>query len=141
MTIDDQSLQLELLNGAGMVVEFCFIAYMVRYLRKEAIRRDLKLIDWINFRLPPSMNFAISVVVFDAGVWLRSLTIWSWRRFERAGQFNRLELTALSIGAAMIVLGALCKVRAITKPDYGNEPWILTAVATALFVCLTLLSR
>ena len=54
----DPDFPLELLNGAGMVVEFFFLSWMMRYLWRETRRRGLGVKEWLRWELPPSMNFA-----------------------------------------------------------------------------------
>lgn len=137
----DPNMPLELLNGAGMVVEFFFIGWMARYLWNETTRRKLTWRTWIAGHLPPSMNFAVSVIVFDIGVWVRSVDIWVWRRFYEATAFNGPMILILGVGAVAIILGSLCKVRSITKPDFGNMPWMVAATATALFVASAVIFR
>lgn len=137
----DPNLPLELLNGGGMVVELFFLIYMVQYLWKETTRRGLGVRTWLAGQLPPSMNFAVAVVVFDVGVWARSVDIWVWRRFFGAAPFNMTQIIILGLGALAILLGSLCKVRAITKPDYGNGPWMVALGSTAAFIAATLYFR
>lgn len=137
----DPNLPLELLNGAGTVVSAFFLASMVRYLWNETIRRKLGVRQWLTMSLPPSMNFGAAVVLFDVGVWVRSVDIWIWRRFFGAGDFNALQLIILVAGAFAIVLGGLCKVRAITRPDFGDGPWLAAAATTAAFLVLTAVFR
>jgi hypothetical protein len=137
----DPNLPLELLNGGGMVVEFFFLGWMCRYLWKETRRRKLGFLAWSRGALPPSMNFALAVVVFDIGVWVRSVDIWVWRRFFGAAAFNLAMIMILAGGAVAILLGSLCKVRAITKPDFGNSPWLISLAATVAFIAGSLLFR
>lgn len=137
----DPNVPLELLNGSGMVVEIFFLVWMVRYLRKETTARHLTSADWMHGRLPPSMNFIVAVFVFDSGVALNRMVIWVWRRFFGAGDFGVLQLALLAVGGLMIVIGGLCKIRSVTKPDLGNQPWLRALGAVLLFVLATLLTR
>lgn len=123
-----------------MVVELFFLGWMIRYLWKETARRGLGWRHWLHRQLPPSMDFAVAVVVFDGGVWLRSLTIWAWRRFFEASDFSVVQIGLLAAGAAAIVIGSLCKIRSVTI-DYGPGPWMLAAGALAVFVGATLYFR
>lgn len=134
----DSALPLELLNGAGMVLEFCFLSLMALYLWRETRRRGLGISEWAHGGLPPSMNFAIAVMVCDGGVWVRAVVIWAWRRIFGGGDFSNWQAAALAFGALLIVLGSLCKIRAVSKPDYGNMPWLLSAAATLAFVVVTM---
>ena len=123
-----------------MVLELCFLACMAVYLWRETARRGLGVRAWF-LHMPPSMHLAIAIFVFDSGVWLRSAVIWGWRRFFGAGDFGAMQLSLLAYGGAVIVIGSLCKIRAITKPDYGNGPWLASAGAVALFLGVSLLFR
>lgn len=137
----DPSLPLELLNGAGLVVDGIFLAWGVWYLRRETLRRNYasSVLAWI-VRIPPHMNFVIAVLVHDAGVIARSAVIWAWRR-AGAGDFSVDQLAALALGALMIVVGGLCKIRAVTKPDHGDGPWLACLAALLIFLAGSLISR
>ena len=136
----DPSLPLELLNGAGMVLETCFLSCMALYLFREVRRRQLSVRDWV-FDLPPSMHLAVAIFVFDFGVCLRSAVIWIWRHFYKAGDFGLIQMSLLAYGGAIIVIGSLCKIRAITKPDFGNGPWLMSLAAMILFILATVTYR
>lgn len=142
MTTLDPRLPLELLNGAGMIVDGIFLAWGVVYLRREATRRYGSTPFWeFVLRTPPHMNFIVAVLVHDAGVWLRSLVIWSWRRFSGGGDFTVAQAGLLAAGALLIVVGGLCKIRAVTKPDYGDAPWLTCLYLLAIFLAGSLVSR
>lgn len=133
-------LPLEVLNGACTVSEIFFLGWMAVYLFKESRRRKLTLQHWLRWRLPPSMNFVVAVVVFDIGVWVRSADIWVWRRFTPGAGFGAASIFILTAGALLIILGSWCKVRSITV-DYGQRPWLFQALATLIFIGATLWFR
>lgn len=129
---------LELLNGGAVTPEMLWLVLLGVYLSKEAKRRGLRAVDW--FSLPPSMNLILAVFISDLGVTLRSATVWAWRRFNGgAGDFSSIETAALIVGGTLIVVGSLCKIRAITEPDHGNGPWLLS-MASAVVAILVLLA-
>lgn len=138
MTFDPR-LPLELLNGAGMIVDGIFIAWGAHYLFREADRRGLALWEWV-VETPPHMNLVVAVLVHDAGVWLRSLVIWSWRRFY-GGDFGPWQGALLAAGALLIVVGGLCKIRAVTRPDHGDGPWLACLYVLAIFLAGSLATR
>lgn len=129
---------LEMLNGGAITPEFLWLVLLGIYLSRESQRRGLHWSDW--FSLPPSMNLILAVFIADAGVWLRSLIVWNWRR-TGAGEFNEAELLGLIVGGALIVLGFLCKIRAMTEPDHGPGPWLASAGLTALVLVAMLVFR
>lgn len=135
------NLLLELLDGGGMVIEAFFILFLLMYLRKETLRRGIGIKEWYHFDLPPSMNLAIAVLVFDFGVFLRTAVIWAWRKFYGAAEFNPNQIMLLSFAAVVIILGGLCKIRAVSFPDYGHFPWLMTALMILLFILGSLIVR
>jgi len=133
-------LVLELLNGASAILDFIFLALLGLYLIKETRRRGIPLRGWI-FNLPPSMHFAVAVSICDAGILVRTTTIWLWRAIEGANEFSIPMLGSLTIGGFLIVLGSLCKIRSITRPDYGDAPWLIALYAVIIFVLISLILR
>lgn len=132
-------LLLELFNGGFVLLEGVFLLWAVRYLWIEGRRRDLRFIDYFG-RLPPSMGLVVAVIVFDFSSWLRSLVIWNWRRFYAAGTPALWHQHALIVAGAIGIIGALCKIRAVTKPDYGNEPWLFCLGLIAVYVVVSLMT-
>ena len=135
------NLLLELLNGGGIVIEACFILFLLMYLRKETLRRGIGIKEWYHFDLPPSMNLAVAVLVFDFGVFARTTVIWAWRKFYGAAEFNPNQIMLLSFAAVVIIVGGLCKIRAVSFPDYGHFPWVMTALMILSFILGSLIVR
>jgi asparagine N-glycosylation enzyme membrane subunit Stt3 len=66
---------------------------------------------------------------------------WIWRRFLGADDFTAIEVVFPILFAAGIVVALLCKIRALTKPDYGNGPWAWSALATLAALAAMLVFR
>lgn len=139
MNMDFSAFFLEMLNGGAITPELLWLVLLTIYLSKESKRRGLHALDW--FSLPPSMDFMLAIFVVDAGVWLRSVTVWIWRRFDGAGEFSSVQQVVLAIGGFLIVVGYLCKIRAITRPDHGAGPWLASMAATAIVLVAMLVFR
>lgn len=129
---------LEMLNGGAITPELIWLVLLTRYLVRESHRRGLHAWDW--FKLPPSMNLMLAIFIVDSGTWIRSVIIWLWRR-NGAGDFNDIQVTGLMFGGALIVLGFLCKIRALTKPDEGDRPWLRSAAISAVALITMLAVR
>ena len=41
-----------------------------------------------------------------------------------------MQTLLLIVGDGLIVVGSLCKIRALTAPDHGSLPWLLASAAT-----------
>lgn len=121
---------LEISSGSGIVPEFICMVILIVYLGREANRRRFTWMNWLS--PPPQMDFAIAICIFNLGVLTNSLTVWAWRRIFKAGDFSLAQLLSLGIGRTLIIFGAICMVRALTKPDLGDKPWYLTWLATVI---------
>jgi len=130
----------EVLNGGAITPEVLWLLLLGIYLYREARRRGLHGFDWFN--LPPSMDLIVAVLISDLGVTIRSTTIWIWRKFYGAPPyFSDVQSTLLMVGAALIVVGFLCKIRAMTAPDHGDGPWLLATVSTVVVIAAMLVMR
>lgn len=134
----DPSLMLELLNGGSMLLSVFFLVFLGVYLVREARSRKLTVGDWMLGRLPPSVNLAVAIFVFDFGTLIRANVIWVWRRFYDAADFGPVQVASLIIGAAFMTFGALCKIRAVTRLNYGDWPWLAAGVAALLFLLMSI---
>lgn len=139
MTTSFSAFFLEMLNGGAITPETIWLVLLGIYLARESKRRHLRAFDW--FSLPAGMDLILAVFISDAGVQIRSLTIWTWRRFGGAGEFSHLQTGLLTLGGALIVIGSLCKIRALTRPEYGNGPWFLAMALTGIALVALLLFR
>ncbi len=135
----DTAFFLEMLNGGAITPELFWLVLLARYLTRESKRRGLHAFDWIS--LPPSMDLMLAIFISDFGVWLRSVTVWVWRRFDGGGEFNQAQQALLIAGGALIVVGYLCKVRALTRPDEGDKPWLVAMGCTAVVLIAMLVFR
>lgn len=136
----DPGFSLEIINGAAHIAGLFFLWHLGLYLYRETRRRHLSAKDWF-FGLPVSMHLAVAILVCDIGVWLKAVVVWIWRAYYGAGQFSATMLAALWVGSLIIVVGSLCKIRAITRPDHGDGPWLIAAGAVAIFVMATIIHR
>jgi hypothetical protein len=130
---------LEILNGSTVTPEFLWLMLLTVYLCKETRRRGLNMLDW--FSLPASMDLILAIYISDAGVCLKAFVIWIWRRFTPGAEFNEMQVMLLILSSAMIVVGALCKVRAWTRPDHGIAPWLVAMLSTIVVAVAMLALR
>lgn len=134
----DYRLLLEILNGGAITPELMWLVLLSVYLVREAKRRGLHFLDW--FHLPPSMNLILAIYICDVGVYLRSITVWVWR-INGGHEFSLVQSWLLVVGGGLIVLGTLCKIRAITAPDHGDRPWFVAGALTLLVAAILVFAR
>lgn len=123
---------LEILNGGAVTPELIWLGFLTVYLIKETKRRGLRWWRW--WALPPSMDLMLAIWIFDAAIVARSWVVWAWRRFGDGTTFEEWHMIALTISGFFILAGALCKIRAWTHADYGNWPWLVSGLITAISV-------
>lgn len=131
----------ELTNGADAILKGIFILWALRYLWVETRRRKLTFWHWLNFSLPPSMGFIIAVIISDFASWIRAVVIWIWRRFYSSGDYPLWQTEFLVLAGIIGVVGGLCKVRSVTKPDYGDKLWLLCLAFVIIFIGASLIGR
>ena len=124
---------LEALNGAAVLPGLILLVLLTKYFRREAIRRGLRPMAW--FRLPPSMQLALALFIFDAGATLRLGTTWFWYLIGR--RLVPMEMMFL-LAILVMITGLLCKIRALTEPDYGRAPWLISTIVTGILAVLLL---
>ena len=130
---------LEILNGSAITPELLWLVLLTIYLCKETRRRGLHMLDW--FSLPASMDLILAIYISDAGVLLKALVVWAWRRFTPGAEFNEMQVMLLILSSSMIVVGALCKIRAWTRHDHGITPWIIATLSTLAVAIAMLVLR
>lgn len=118
---------LQALNAAALIPAVIFLFLASRYLIRESIRRGLHPLNWFN--LPYSMNLALAMVIFDIFVILRLGTTVLW--YMLGQRITSIDLMFL-VSILGIIVGLLCKIRALTEPDYGKLPWLGSAILTVL---------
>lgn len=123
---------LEVTSGSGVVPLFILTLILINYIIRESYRRIQAGydVDWIS--PPPHIDFALAVLTLVVGVLINATVVWAWRRFFGGIDFNMLQKVLLGIGRTLTLFGSICIVRALTKPDYGDKPWIIAWAATIM---------
>lgn len=124
------------LNAAALVPAVVFLVLASRYLTRESTRRGLHPLNWFN--LPHSMNLALAMVIFDIFVILRLGTTVLWYMIGQ--KIMPIDLLFL-VSITGIIVGLLCKIRALTEPGYGRLPWLGSAVLTVIAAVFLLALR
>lgn len=129
---------LELLNGSSITPSLLLMGVLTHYLSRQSRERNLRWFDW--YRLPADMDLILAMFICDFGWFARSAITWGWRFFGM-GDFNAAQVAGLTGGGVIVALGLLCKIRALTRPDYGDGPWLvsmgMTIAVTGLLAILT----
>jgi len=121
---------LEVLNGNWAISAASLTVICVIYLVHEAIAHKVFGHGWRS-RLNRSMRVMLGVMALSLGVAIRSAEVTAWRL--RSGYLVDLSQFWLVIGGVVALIGFICTIREISKPLYGNGPWVWTLVAMAIY--------
>lgn len=126
---------LEVLNGTWGVAAFSLGVVCWMYLFHEMI----SLAAWRPWRWSQGMRVAINVSLVAAGVWITRSVIYYWRHIGAAEHFSSGQLYALIVGGAVGTVGFVLLIREISRPLFGNAPWILSLIALVAMTAYTVL--
>lgn len=129
---------LELLNGNWAVGATSLAIICAIYLIHETAARGLPSWHWRK-KITIGMRVAIALMTLSVGIAIRSTEVYIWRAFD--GDIVDLSQFWLILGGSVALLGFLCCIREISKPLYGNGPWIWTLVTMMVFTIGSILRR
>jgi len=126
----DTEFILEVQNGNWGIAAAGLAVICGFYLAHEGIALRVWGWGWRD-RLTQGMRNAVAIGTASAGVSIRSVAAYLWR--FGGGEIKDLSQTWILIGGIIAVIGFLCIIREISKPLYGNGPWIWTLATMAIF--------
>jgi hypothetical protein len=121
---------LELLNGNWGIAAAALTIICGIYLSHEAVARRIPL--WDRERMTLGMRVSVGLFFLSLGVAIRSAEVYFWRRLG-GDNLGDLSQGWLILGSGIALVGFLCCIRVISRPLYGNRPWIWTLVVMIAF--------
>jgi len=121
---------LELVNGNWGIAASSLAIICAVYLIHETLSRGMPSWHWRR-KITMGMRVAIAMLTLSAGVAIRSAEVYLWRAMS--GELPDLSQFWLIVGSGIALMGFLCCIREISRPLYGNRPWIWTLAAMAVF--------
>lgn len=128
---------LELLNGNTGIVTLSLTVICIVYLVHETIALGIPAAwDWRS-QSTRRMRLALAIMTFAVGIGIRSAEVTRWR-MDGAIQ-DELSQSWLTFGSAVAMLGALCIIRELSKPLWGDGPWIWTLAVMFFYTIAAML--
>jgi hypothetical protein len=87
--------------------------------------------------VPTVLALALSLYLDKLGVLMTRVSVWTWRRFGDGlvgGPMNDTQIYLLMIGTPLSAIGLLWLVRILSRPRFGNWPWVVSSVLAAIYV-------
>lgn len=133
---------LEQVNAAAALLTFSLLVFLTFYLW-----------DWLRYKgrtpfralligLPPAIALAAILYLDKIGTMMNRMVIWVWRAFKGgAVPFNNIEMGFLLGSAVLTSLAMLLMIRLLTRPRFGDWPWLASASVTCIYLAVTTLIK
>lgn len=133
---------LETVNGIVLILSFPLLIVLTHYIiaklrqRKQPMRRMLLSVPAV----PTVLALALALYLDKLGVLMTRLAVWTWRRFGNGltgGPMNDAQEYLLLIGTPLCAIGLLWLIAILSRPRFGNWPWLASAGMAAMFMVAT----
>lgn len=129
---------LEILNVNWGLAALALTIICGIYLAHETLALGFSVWEWRS-RASRRMRLALAIMTLSVGVAVRSIEVARWRAM--GARPDDLDQVWLTVGSVVALVGFLCCIREISKPIYGDGPWIWTLVAMAFYTALVVALR
>jgi hypothetical protein len=86
------------------------------------------------------LALALALYLDKLGVLMTRVSVWTWRRFGDGlvgGPMNDAQLYLLLVGTPLSAIGLLWLIEILSRPRYGNWPWLACVAITLIFLIAT----
>lgn len=117
---------LELINGSISILTFFLLLFLTIYLKYDLHRANF---TWKTFFLSSTAVSLVVAMFFDKiGTLMTRTVIWAWRVKGGTIVLNGIEDLFLVTGAFFTALGSIMLIRVLSRPRFGNWPWLISAL-------------
>ncbi len=120
---------LEVINGAVSILIFFLLVWIAFHLFDR--RRFFKSWWALALGIPGGLSLAFYLGVEQSGTLLTRVVVWVWRMTGGSVPFSSVQNGLLILGAVSTGLGILLIIRLLSRPRFGDWPWL-----TAFFVSI-----
>lgn len=132
---------LETANGVVLILSFPLLMVLTIYLKRRFSHAPDHPVYQFKLAVPSAVSLAVALYVDKLGMLLTRLSVWTWRQFGAGvsgGPMNEAQHHLLLVGTLLSAVGALWLIRVISRPMFGNWPWIASAVASIIYLIVAL---
>lgn len=133
---------LEQVNAAASLLTISLLIFLTFYLWDWLVYKGRTPLRAILVGLPPAIALAAILYLEKIGTLLTRSVVWVWRAFRGgAVPFTGGEVFFLLSGAVITSIALLLTIRLLTRPRFGDWPWLASASVTCLYLATTTLIR
>jgi hypothetical protein len=125
---------LEVVNGATVILGCFLIAWLSFHLYDMIHARGEVRIKSVLLGVAGGVSLAGYLLIEQVGIVLNRLMIWLWRMSGAAIPFTDAQDTTFGLGAFLIGVGILLMIRLLSRPRFGEWPWIIAGIVTASYI-------
>jgi hypothetical protein len=127
---------LEVVNGSTVILGCFLIAWLVFHLYDMIIHRGEVSIKSMMFGVAGGASLAGYLLIEQVGIVLNRLMIWIWRMMGASEPFTDFQDIIFALGAFLIGVGILLMIRLLSRPRFGETPWVVAATFTLLYTII-----
>jgi hypothetical protein len=123
---------LEIINGSISILTFFLLfflsVYLVSHIRREGF--TWKTFLWMS----TAASLVVALFIEKTGTLATRTVTWAWR--SRGGNlpFTSIEDFFLIVGAILTVIGLIMMIRVLSRPRFGNWPWMVSTIVALDYV-------
>jgi hypothetical protein len=128
---------LEIINGSISILTFFLLFFLVVYLISDLKREGFSV--KVFFLMSTAVSLVVALFVEKLGALTTRTVIWIWRAHGGNLPFSTLEDILLVVGAVFTAAGLVMMIRVLSRPRFGEWPWIVSSVAALDYTALELI--
>jgi hypothetical protein len=126
MEMQHLNFTLEVVNGSISILSFFLLFFLGIYLIYD-IRREGFSVK-IFFLMSTAVSLVVALFVEKLGTLTTRTVVWAWRAQGGAVPFTKVEDFFLILGAVFSATGIVMMVRVLSRPRFGDWPWMTASV-------------
>lgn len=124
---------LELLNGSAVILGTFLLVWLSFYIIDRY--REEQMTMWsILCGVSGSISLAIYLYIEQTGIILTRAVIWNWRVAGARYPLSHIQDLFFAFGGFLISLGILLIIRLLSRPRFGEWPWVVAAITTFSYI-------
>jgi len=130
--MDKLNFTLEVINGSVSILTFFLLFFLSVYLT-STIRREgftWKSFFWVS----TAASLVVALFIEKTGTLATRTVTWIWRARGGNLPFTEAQDFFLVLGAFFTAIGLIMMIRVLSRPRFGNWPWMVSTIVALDYV-------
>lgn len=130
--MDRLNFTLEVINGSVSILTFFLLFFLSVYLASNIQREGF---TWKSFFwMSTAVSLVTALFIEKTGTLASRTVVWIWRTQGGTLPFTKIEDFFLVIGALLTAIGLIMMIRVLSRPRFGNWPWMVSTIVALDYV-------